>query len=74
MIIKFCENLLLRIRERKAAYEGKLLSGSLKDMEEYKFMSGYRKGLEESEEIARQLYSDMFEIKKGNKEEYFDDQ
>jgi hypothetical protein len=63
MIIRFCENLLSRIRERQAIYVKSISSGDFPNFEEYKFCAGKLKGIEEAEAVIKELYNSMFESK-----------
>lgn len=63
MVIKFCENFLLKLRERQTVYGSRITSGTLSTLEEYKFISGKLRALEESEGILKQVYKEMFESK-----------
>lgn len=72
MVITFCENLLVKLRERRVVYEDRLLSGSLNTMEEYSRVIGKLEGLKESESELSKLYSDMYEPKR-KKEEIYDE-
>lgn len=62
MFLKFAENLLERIRERQGFNCDQLISGSPKNMEEYKLIIGKYRGLIEAEEIAKQMIKDLTEI------------
>lgn len=73
MIIKFCENAFLRIRDKKAVYEQRLLSGCFESLEEYKGVAGKLQGLSEAEDIVKKLYKDMFDYKPEKKGEGYDE-
>lgn len=59
MIEKFIENALYRIRERQSVCVIPLINNSVKTIEDYRYINGKKKGLEESEEILKQLYRDL---------------
>jgi hypothetical protein len=63
MIIKFCENLLSKIRERQGVCADRLLVGSFNDFVEYKNCTGKLQGLKEAEDIVKRIYKDMFDTK-----------
>ena len=69
MVISFCEELLKRVRERRAVYVDRLSSGTFQTLEDYKFIVGKLKGVEEMESEVKKLYSDMFEPRNGRTEE-----
>lgn len=49
------------LREKRAIVERRLLSGSIKTMEDYNFVIGRFKEIEELEIEVRRLYSGLFE-------------
>lgn len=63
MVIKFCEELLLRLKNRQALIEERLISGNFERFEEYKKFSGISEGLRDAEKILKQLYQDMYDSK-----------
>lgn len=65
---QYLENLLAKIRERRAVYSTRILSGAFSELEEYKFITGKYMAMEEVEVLAKKLYKDMYESKgeKGN--------
>ena len=69
MVIKFCENVLRRLEERKKIYERKILSGSFQTLEEYKLSIGKYLGIEETEIILKEIYKSMFEVMETNRVE-----
>jgi hypothetical protein len=74
MNLRFCENLLVRIRERQGVYADRILSGTFDKIEDYKFVVGKWQAMREAEEIICRLYKDMFDTKylskEGNNEEF----
>jgi len=64
MLIKFYEQLLSDIRDRRSIISGRLLAGNFDTFEEYKKVSGKFNGLEEAEQIIKNLYKDMFDSHK----------
>jgi len=63
MIVKFCEVLFARIRERQGVYSERILSGNLHNFEDFRKAVGHLHGLKEAEEIVKKLYKDMFDTK-----------
>lgn len=61
---------MAKLRERKKTYSNRLVSGNFADFQEYKNVAGKYFAIEEAEEIAKKLHSDMFESRrleeKGN--------
>lgn len=72
MILKFCDGLLLKIRERQVLVAERLTSGNCKDFEEYKLLLGKLQGLRESEDIVKKIFEDTFKTtrlyEEGDKE------
>ncbi len=66
MITKFCENLILKLKESQAVYLRTISSGVFEKFEDYKLCAGRLKGLEESESIVREMYRNIFESQKPN--------
>ena len=64
----FYEVFLKRIRERQKIQSEKILSGAFQKLSHYKFSSGRLEGLNEAEEVALNLYKEMYEINVINKE------
>lgn len=60
MIYKFCEALFKRIREDKKNLLGMLERGSIKSMEEYKFIVGQMHGLERAEEATKRVADSFY--------------
>jgi len=73
LILKFCDGLLLKIRERQVLVAKRLTSGSCKDFEEYKQLLGKLQGLEESENIIKQIFDDTFKTTRLYEKEDRDD-
>ena len=72
MVIDYIEHLLVRIREHQAVYAKRLLSGSFSSLEDYKCIYGKLAGLQESEEVVKKVYKDLYETgrKEGQGNEY----
>jgi len=68
-MFKYVENLLAKIRERRAIYSTRILSGSFSVLDEYKFISGKYMAFEEAEELVKKVYKDMYEGKKEDDDE-----
>lgn len=66
MINKYCENLLIRLGDRKKVYGNRILSGTFSTLDEYKLLVGKFKGMEEAEIEIKALYKDMFDEKQLN--------
>lgn len=62
MDIKFYENLLFRIRDRRSVLTERLISGTFETFDDYKLFVGKVKGLDEAELIIRLLFKDMYDI------------
>ena len=79
MVIKFYEELLLRIRKRQLLAEERLTTGSFQSFEDYKNVVGLLEGLKSCEKITKDLYQAMFETiilakegtKDGNEAEFY---
>ncbi len=61
MLERFCENFLLKLRAAQAVYSERILSGSFKTLEEYKYVAGRLRGLMDTEIVVKGLYKDMVE-------------
>lgn len=59
MVIKFCENFLLRLRNQQRVIGDRVLSGQARD--EYDHLTGKLNGLKIAESQLKELYSDMFD-------------
>jgi hypothetical protein len=57
----FCESLERNINERLVDASKPLLDNGCSTIEHFKLLSGYRKGLIESIEIAKKTYKDIYE-------------
>lgn len=68
-MLNYLENLLAKIRERRAVYSTRILSGSFSDFIEYKFIAGKHQAFEEFEELVKKVYKDMYEGKKEDSDE-----
>lgn len=64
MLLKYVENLLVKIRERQTVVAERLTSGAFKEFCEYKETVGFLNGLKESEELAMKAYASLVETKK----------
>lgn len=62
MLEKFCENFLIKLRDSQTEYSNRLLSGSFKTFDEYRFIAGIHKGLVECESMVKGVYKDMVEM------------
>lgn len=66
MIDRFCENLLQKVRDRKAVYVNTVASGFPKTIEEYRLLCGKIHGIEECESLIKDLFRQVFEEKPVN--------
>ncbi len=62
MVINFSENVLSALRKRQSTYIQRVCSGVFDSLEEYKFIAGKLKGLEEAEKVVKQTYKEMFHM------------
>lgn len=68
MIIKFYEVVLSRVRESINEASKRVSSGSMQNFEEYKWLSGKIKGLQEAEYIFLDVFESIQENPTFNKE------
>ena len=59
MVIKFCEELLAKIRASQISYAERLTSGTFKNFEEYKHYVGKLDGLKQAECIVQTVYDNV---------------
>jgi hypothetical protein len=64
--IRFYEDLIFKIKERRSVYSDRLLSGTFDTLDEYKLIVGKLKGLDEAEQAAQLIYRSRFESHKDS--------
>lgn len=64
MILRFYENLLLKIREHQVILATRITSGGCKDYPEYKHVVGQVEGLKLAEKLSQDVYDAIFQSKK----------
>jgi len=77
LIESFCEGLLLKIRAAVEPYVNRVKSGSPKSYEEYKYTAGKIAGIEEVEQVIKEHYQSLIEMKhlKEHKErDYYEEE
>lgn len=73
MIEQFCEVFFYRLRKTQADAIKPCINGSIRNMEEYKYITGRVKGLETAEELLKDLFNDVCEGRQIYKEKLPDD-
>lgn len=61
MILRFCEAILLKIRESQVLVAERVTSGHCNSHEDYKQLIGKLQGLKVSEELVQQAFKATFE-------------
>lgn len=73
MLARFCERLLEQVRARQTSVSESLSSGRCKSYDDYKNMSGQLYGLKQSEQMIKDAYNAMVDVKTASEHHMTDD-
>lgn len=60
--MNFYSELIKSVRGRKSSYEQFILSGSFKNLEDYKFSAGKLAAINEVEQLIKEAYKKVFDV------------